>query len=216
MISRAVRSLCLYRLGVDTEWVKARLAERGRTIHDIATRAEKDRASISRIVNGRQPLPISLAGHFAEILGVSEFEVLRRAGIRAPAPRGVPVISWVMASAFAEMIEPPQLDSERRIGSEYPGGPLYGLEVRGDSMDRVAPEWAIIICNFGERLLQDKDLGIFRRDGEATFKRFRTDGEGAWLEPDSWSERHRPITIGDLEDVECLARVVGVRYAPHD
>lgn len=199
-----------YRSRVDTKWVKDRLRERGGSIADIARAVGKDRTVVSKIVRGEQPMALWMTPHFAGVLGVNELEILRRAGLPLLAPKGVPVISWVAASAFADMHDPPEPDSSRRISFDYPIGPLYALEVRGDSMDRVAPEWSLIVVSTAERQLHDRDLGVFRRDGEATFKRFRTDGKRSWLEPDSWSGRHAPIVPAGDDEIVVLGRVVGI------
>jgi SOS-response transcriptional repressor LexA len=115
----------------------------------------------------------------------------------------VPKISWVAASGFDEA-QSEALDYEAKLLLPgLAGGPYFALDVRGDSMDRVAPEGATIVVNSRERQLEARGFYIFSRsDGsEATFKRWMTKPNR--LEPFSSNPAHEPIYV------EAPPKVVG-------
>lgn len=202
---------------MDTSWVLTRLRERGCSIAALARRIGRDRAAISRVVNDEQAMALWMAPHFAAELGVSELEVLRHAGhLHLPPSIPVPVISWVAASQFADVGEPIVFTDEYpRIHLDYHRSTVIALAVQGDSMDRIAPENSLVVVDFAEKTLMDRDLAVFSRDGETTFKRFRRDDSGAWLAPESFNPRHGPITLDGDAPVEVIGLVVAIpRLAP--
>lgn len=94
--------------------------------------------------------------------------------------------------------------------------PVVGLEVRGDSMDKVYPPGTIVTCvslyaiqrepRSGERVV----VQARRADGkiEATVKEFVVDPQGnVWLVPRSTNPDHKPIFLGERrpdEEVEAV------------
>lgn len=209
MYAQIDRPLPVYRRPVDSDWVKGRLKDRRQNISHLAAAVSRDRSVVSRIVSGDAPLPLWMVPAWARTLGVTELEVLKRAGLRPLQTQSAPVISWVRAGAWSDT-EP--LDTDRTVAVDYPL-PVYALEVRDDSMDRVAPEGSLIIVSWTERELRDKALGVFAlASGETTFKRLRTNGEQSWLAPDSWSDRHAPIYPQGEQDIEILGKVVATLW----
>lgn len=107
-------------------------------------------------------------------------------------PTGIPLVSWVAASSFVEMGTPPHVaDAPMVFATDLPAGQFIALQVRGDSMDRVAPDGSLIIVNLRDRELTHRRLYVFREAGEVTFKRWMTKPDR--LEPWSSNPVHEPI-----------------------
>jgi len=111
------------------------------------------------------------------------------------------------------------------IASKGTRAPVFGLSVKGDSMDQVFPEGSVLICLPLYEMsgkIKDGDYVVVHRinpDGlyEATCKQYRlVDGE-MWLAPKSSNPRHIPIrgdtAADDGSQIEVVA-VVGGFYAP--
>ncbi|MSP42275.1 MAG: UbiX family flavin prenyltransferase [Alphaproteobacteria bacterium] len=63
-----------------TNWIKQKLKSMGVTQEQLAQAIGRDRAVVSRILQGRQPLRLDWAGAFARILQMSPEEFLRQSG----------------------------------------------------------------------------------------------------------------------------------------
>lgn len=63
------------------EWLKLRLRTLGKNSGDLAVAINRDRAVVSRIMNGRQKLTIDQAKQFAVVLGCDLAEVLEKSGL---------------------------------------------------------------------------------------------------------------------------------------
>ena len=66
--------------------------------------------------------------------------------------------------------------------------------MKGDSMDRVAPEGARIFVNASEKQLVPGGFYLFSLRGETTFKRYYDDPVSR-LEPFSWNPMNRPVFL---------------------
>ncbi|MBB6308939.1 S24 family peptidase [Xanthobacter tagetidis] len=122
----------------------------------------------------------------------------------------VPLVSWVAASGFAQMTPTHAVDAERHLTiGDLPSGDYFALSVRGDSMDRVAPDAAIIIANRNEIELQHRKFYVFESRGETTFKRAMLRPR-LRLDPYSTNPEHEPIFPPEPESVRVLGRVVRV------
>lgn len=147
----------------------------------------------------------------AKLIGMSPTEVLKMAGLDLPPAISVPLIAWVKASEFADVGQPVEFaDEYPRLHLDYGRSTVFALDVVGDSMDRIAPENSRIVIDYSVKELDDRDLGVFSRDGETTFKRFRRDEKGAWLEPESFNPRHAPLVFTDEIEVLAVGRVVAI------
>jgi repressor LexA len=81
----------------------------------------------------------------------------------------------------------------------------YALRIKGDSMDKLAPDGATITVDPDDRDLWDGAQYVVRtQDGEATFKEYHANP--ARLVPLSNNPAHLPIKLGD-EPIEILGRV---------
>ena len=66
---------------VNTEWFRAKLAERELSMRGLAKKMELDPASISLMLRGMRRMTTAEANQIALILGISVTEVLRQAGV---------------------------------------------------------------------------------------------------------------------------------------
>lgn len=85
-------------------------------------------------------------------------------------------------------------------------GDFFAIEVKGDSMDRVAPEGAIIVVNRADRDLRDGGYYVFMIGGETTFKKWHND-DPPMLVPDSTNPTHKPRLIKRKRELEVIGRV---------
>jgi len=117
------------------------------------------------------------------------------------------IVGREQAGRLAEAMDSQQVqDSAEKIPSHYKRDSLFALRVRGGSMNRVAPDGAVILCDYEDRSLSDGRCYIFRIDGDATFKRYRANPDR--LEPDTTEAGHSPILPS--RGLEVVARVVRV------
>jgi SOS-response transcriptional repressor LexA len=65
---------------MDSVWLKKRLRQLGKTTLDLAEAIQRDRAVVSRIINGHQQLNVEQAKAFAAVLEVDVGEIMLRAG----------------------------------------------------------------------------------------------------------------------------------------
>lgn len=103
----------------------------------------------------------------------------------APPLKGmVPLISWVSAGYFCEVIDNFHPgDAEEWISTTVAVSPnSYALRVRGDSMEPDFPEGSIIIVD-PRREPQPGNYVIAKNGGEATFKQLTKDGADRYLKP---------------------------------
>lgn len=108
----------------------------------------------------------------------------------------VPLVSWVAASPFSEIpVSEAKLDAPHILAPNLGRGDFIALKVKGDSMDRIAPDGAIIIVNRADTTLVSRAFYVFcRQDGaEATFKRWMTNPNR--LEPFSTNPTHEPVFV---------------------
>ena len=118
----------------------------------------------------------------------------------------VPLISWVQASRYVEIYDPYEKgDSEGEVEVPYGKDTLIALRVKGNSMNRVAPEGSIIIVDYSDKTLTSGKYYVVKEDSKATFKRYRTNPDR--FEPES-TESHD--TIFPENAIEVVGRVIKV------
>ena len=130
----------------------------------------------------------------ASALGVDPFWLKTGQGDREPSGntlpgpllRGsVPLISWVQAGDWSEIIDNLQPGEGERIETTWRASAnAYALRVRGDSMEPKFPAGAILIVEPNENPEPGKYV-IVRQNGdtEATFKQLIQDGGTLYLKP---------------------------------
>ncbi len=108
----------------------------------------------------------------------------------------VPLVSWVAAGQPAtgldDMGDWPLVET-----GPLPAGDWIALEVRGDSMDRVAPEGAVLFVNLKERQPVERGLYVFGIGAETTFKQWRggAKGQPPQLAPLSTNPEHLSLAL---------------------
>lgn len=120
--------------------------------------------------------------------------------------RTLPVVSWVAAGKLTEPDMQLPADAETIEISGLEPGDYFGTRVRGDSMNRLAPEGSLIIVNRAEREPMRGRRYIFAHRGKTTFKRFGG-LDPMRLEPESLNQEHEPIYPKDGEHWDVIGRV---------
>lgn len=202
---------------MDWHWAKARLKEAGKTHDDLARAWHKSRTVVTRILSSKAPIKAEQIEPLAATLEVPVEEVLYRAGFLNQKARDilvtmgeghqltveedpiqyVPLISWIEAGELADVADPYEPGTaEERIAMQYRRGSLIALTVRGQSMNREAPEGSTIIVDYEDRDLVSGKLYVFKtEDGEASFKRYRDNPDR--FEPVSTEEHETIFPDGD-------------------
>lgn len=143
--------------------------------------------------------------------------------VRSVDIKGVVVRGAVQAGAWRESSEWPEDDwYPVPMSSEdprYPSIPLFGLEVRGTSMDRVFPPGTILACIHliqhpvevvpGKFVIAER-MSASTGEIEVTVKQIEMDPDGhLWLWPRSNDPLHQaPLRVDDGEEVRVTALVV--------
>lgn len=118
-----------------------------------------------------------------------------------------PLISWVQAGSLEEAVDPYALGGfEEEVIVEYERDSLIALRVKGTSINRVAPDSAVIIVDYSLQELIPEKFFVIRMDGEATVKRYMANPDR--FEPFSTEPDH-PIIL-PTEDLTIVGRVVRV------
>jgi SOS-response transcriptional repressor LexA len=118
-----------------------------------------------------------------------------------------PLISWVQAGSFEEAVDPYELGGfEEEIVVEYERESIIALRIKGSSINRVAPEGAIIIIDYSQQELVKEKFFVIRVNGEATVKRYMNNPDR--FEPFSTEPDH-PIIL-PTKDLYVVGRVVRV------
>lgn len=182
--------------------------ERGRRIralrdslHESQTafgdRFAVEQATVSRWEQG-EPVTRSLWDALAKTANQSVAEFM------LGAQQAVPLLSWVAAGEMTMVQDVPEpADAPMIPVSALGPGEWFALKVEGDSMDRIAPDGAVILINHAEKTLIPKKFYIFGDRGAATFKRYID--KPARLEPYSTNPGHEAIFPG--KDLHVIGRV---------
>ena len=118
----------------------------------------------------------------------------------------VPLVSWVQAGDLSEASDPyAPGDAEEYVPITHRHGNMIALRVKGDSMNKIAPDGSIIIVDLNDRHGIDGKHFVFRHDGKATFKTYRT-GPPVRLEPQSFDSQFKCIVPED--GAEIVGRVI--------
>jgi SOS-response transcriptional repressor LexA len=120
-----------------------------------------------------------------------------------------PLLSFVQAGALMDVGDiASQSDAKRVPVGDLPSGDWIALRIHGDSMDRIAPEGAIILVDRSDKKLVTNRYYVFSLRGEATFKRYVAKPIKR-LEPFSLNQAHQVIyPTSDLTVVGRVHRVI--------
>lgn len=189
--------------------IKDRIEQLGLNPRKAALDAGLQEDAIRNILRGRSQSPrgktlaaiaVALDWSIQELLG--QGNVIERHVPMA----SVPIISWVEAGSFAEAADPYEPgDREKEIQVPSTSNTLIALIVRGNSMNRVAPNGSTILVDYSHRELMPGKYYVIKNGEEATFKRYRSNPDR--FEPDS-TEEHEIIFPKDA--ITVVGQVVRV------
>lgn len=157
---------------------------------------------VSRWESGaREPSPKKLV-KAAEVMGIDAKDLIGENLSPSRQPLiDVPILSWVNAGELAdpEGGSDPSSMAEMSITVMSTRRTLFGLEVKGNSMDRVAPSGAFIVIDYEDRELVPGAYYVFRHRGKVGFKRYMKGP--ARLESYSTEPDHPTIFPDDTTEV---------------
>lgn len=108
-----------------------------------------------------------------------------------------PLISWAQAGGLSDVVNTEtvgEFDSE--IAVEYKRKTVLALRIVGPSINRVAPDGAIVVIDYSQRNLKPSHFYLVRKDGAATVKRYQNNPDR--FEPFSTEPDH-PIVFPSKE-----------------
>lgn len=83
----------------------------------------------------------------------------------------------------------------------------YAVRISGKSMEPTIKDNSIVFVQQAEEL-HDSEIGIFVVDGNVMCKRFKTDGEQQWLQPDNDADEYSPVRLTEETVCYCQGRVL--------
>jgi phage repressor protein C with HTH and peptisase S24 domain len=214
---------------MDTFWFHNALDRAGGTQADLARHLGLAPSAVSRMLRGERQMKLLEAVQIAQFLGVTQEEVLRRAGDAAapppePARRGRPPRS-AMSFAPVQRQEPMPIRSAARGGGEqqmFQDGPIgytprpanlagvrdaYAIYMVGDSMEpRYMQGWLLHVNPF-KPPIRGRDVVVYKTDQAVLIKQFVGWNDDALLLRQLNPEE--PLRIPRREVAECHL-VVGV------
>ena len=122
--------------------------------------------------------------------------------------RPVPVISWVTAGKWHEVVDPYQPGvAEEWVESDVTGTNVFALRVKGDSMEPEFVEGDIIVVN-PHIAPKPGDFVIVKNEdnGEATFKQLKRYGDTLILHP--LNPKYPDIEVTPRHKVRIIGKVV--------
>lgn len=175
--------------------VKQRLADLGLSAREVSKRTTGTTEFLRPVLNGAQPRADNLE-KLARVLGVSvEWLLTGQGDISTPQQSGrltVPLISWVSAGKMSFPDITDEIIGHVEEGNLDPKGDWIALQVVGDSMNRISPPESIIFIDRSDKVLVPNACYVISNDdGEATYKRFRSNPMR--FEPVSTNPAHEPI-----------------------
>lgn len=119
-------------------------------------------------------------------------------------PRFIPVLSYVQAGAWTEVIDYAALgeDTEWVVSDYRSGKKLFCLRVQGDSMEPEFPEGTLLVVEPGADWRAGHYVIAANGDHEATFKQVARDGDAWFLKPCNPRYPIQPLTAAH--------RIIGV------
>lgn len=158
----------------------------------------KDRSSITKIESGKVDLPQSKILLFAQVLGVTPFELMGFDDIDDPSPQTaidagiatnkgavrIPVLSEIAAGVPIEAMNYELDDADPSTWEEIPAEWLHGdkqyfaLRVSGDSMEPKIEDGTIAIIERCYEFIDNRIMAVYVNGYNATLKRVRLKDNG--------------------------------------
>lgn len=146
---------------MDDKWFKLQQRRVGVTAAEIAAHIGRDRSSVSKILNGHQPMSLQWAQAFADVLQVDLDEVLRRAGTLTPQEAQPLAPGFADADAAPYVVTPRQeaefQEIRQTFGADCPGVDVWQVKSPAMSLEGIRP---------GDFLLVDTNQSEICRAGD--------------------------------------------------
>ncbi|HZG69199.1 MAG TPA: LexA family transcriptional regulator [Herpetosiphonaceae bacterium] len=197
------------------EWLKQAMAEQNVSQAELARRMGTERILINKIIHGRRRVTADELIKISRALNVVPPLTLINA---PPQHRYITVVGEVAAGAWKEVSYAADFDTYEVpiiLDPKWPEDAVYGLEVRGESINRQARDGDIVSVlriehaprSFasGDWVVVERTRGEMR---ETTVKQVRHNGRGWELWPDSTDPRYQEPIIMATDDTDSI-RVVG-------
>lgn len=197
--------------GMDTKWLLHRLEARNKSIASLARMVGRDRAAMSRIVNGEQPFQLWMTPIIASELGVSEAELLSRTGeVTIPTLSPAPIIPWHSVGAFAMTQARVEVaTSYEKIMLSIDCDTLIALRIEDETMGACFPQGSVIAVDYSQKRLNNRDLGVFAMGDRCVLRRFGRQRSKPMLTAEHLSgPRHETLSA----EPEVIGRVVAVPF----
>lgn len=172
---------------------------------ELARRIGKQRQEVKRWYDGAYRLTPEIAEQIAQHLPRTAEQLLFP---HRSAETVVPLLSWISAGGLAEPRAVAAHDEALEMirWSLNEKGDWFALRVEGDSMNRISPPDSVIFVNRRDkRLVGNACYIIADADGNASYKRYRTD-PARW-EPVSTNEAHEPSYVEHDGEPVIIGRV---------
>lgn len=176
----------------------------------LAKLTNKNKQTMARYIAQERKLPAFVAAEIAPHVKSTVAELLQ-IETDAPTFEKVPLISWVSAGRLSDEDGVSNVDIDKYvIAVDLPKGDWWAMRVKGNSMDRIAPDGSVIFLNRKDKLLREDQFYVFALGtGPATFKRYRGDRGRVRLQPYSSEPDHETIPAPpDLRVIGRVRRVV--------
>lgn len=152
---------------MDDKWFKEQQKKAGVTAEDIARKMGRDRSSVSHIYTGKRKMSLEWAQAFAETLGVSIDEVLKRAGAldEKPAQQLAPGFSDSDAVPFVGKPAETQKikDISHHFGGARPGIDVWQVKSLSLSLAGYMPGDLILVDTHASELARAGDVVIAQK-----------------------------------------------------
>lgn len=198
---------------LETAYLRLRQARReaGFKTASAAVKAFPKELNLNTLIsneNGNRPISKKMALVYSKVFGIDAGWLIygTKAEAEEIADRDVPLLSMVSASnlRFQPGVEEHDIIRRIKVG-DLPKGDWIALQVDGDSMNRIAPDGAIIVVDRSDDRLIDGKFYIFSVDnGDATFKMFKRNPDR--LQPYSTNPDHMAVPA-DRDDLYVFGRV---------
>ena len=165
---------------MDKDWFKRHMRVQGKTADDLAKAISRDRAVVTRIMNGHQQITVEQARIFAEELRVDVSEVLLHAGIAdAPTAQAFSpgfaesdAAPWVPGPGMAEGVQVPTI--AQALGGGRPGVDVWRVKGLAMSQHGFLPgDYMLVDTHQAERVKPGDAViaQVYNRTGATTVLR---------------------------------------------
>ena len=189
------------------------LKKAGLTQAEAAQKLGITQGALSLYLSGKRQIRMSFLDHFCKVFGVTPADCLGGQSY----PQAIKVLGFVQAGCFQEAWQEEIADPLSlpvHITGAYSN--MFALEVRGDSMNKVYPEGAFVVCvpmkDYPKKLTSGMRVVCQRQtpDGlvEATLKEYQETKTGVFLIPLSTNPHFKPINLAQEAGTTSISAVV--------